>query len=98
MVSDCNTSMYTLSEASDIEMKTVETSDLEELADDDFLPVPRYLLLRAQSPMGGVTTSMQWQGKLPQTMMIVNLILLVFINNGHLTLDNLTEGLEMYTI
>ena len=48
--------------------------------------------------MGRVTTSMQGQGKLPQTVMIMNLILLVFINNGHLALDNLTEGLEMHTL
>ena len=31
---------------------------------------------------------------LPQTVMIVNLILSVFVNNGHLTLNTLTEGLK----
>ena len=98
MASDCNTSMDTLSERSNIEMETVETSDLEELEDGDYLPVPRDPLLSTQSSMGGVTTSMQGQGKLPQTLMIVNLNLLVFINNGHLTLNILKEGLEMHTI
>ena len=34
MASDCNASMDTLSEGSDIEMETVETPDLEELEDD----------------------------------------------------------------
>ena len=53
MASDYNTSMDTLSDGSDIEMEKVETSDLEELEDDDYLPVPRDPLLRAQSPMGG---------------------------------------------
>ena len=53
MVSDCNTSMDTLSEGSNIENETVETSDLEELEDDDYLPVPRDPLLRAHSPMDG---------------------------------------------
>ena len=53
MASDYNTSMDTLSEGSDMKMETVETSDLEELEDDDYLPVPRNPLLRAQSPMSG---------------------------------------------
>ena len=53
IASDCNTSLDTLSEGSDIEMETVETSDLEELEDDDYLPVPKDLLLRAQKAMGG---------------------------------------------
>ena len=98
MVSGCKTSVDTLSEGSDIELETVETSDLEELEDDDYLPLPRDQSLRAQSPMSGVTASMEGQGKLLQTVIIVNLILLVLINNGHLTLNNLTEGLEMHTI
>ena len=53
MVSDCNTSIDTLSERSDIEMEIVETSDLEELEDDDYLSVPKDPLLRAQSPISG---------------------------------------------
>ena len=56
---DYNTSMDTLSEWSDIEMENVETSDLEELQDDDYLPVSRDPLLRAQSPMGGGDNIMQ---------------------------------------
>ena len=52
MASDYNTSMDTLSESSNIEMETVETSDLEELEDYDYLPVPRDLLLRAQKAHG----------------------------------------------
>ena len=47
MASDCNTSMDTLSEGSDIETETVKTSDLGELEDDDYLPVPRDPLVRA---------------------------------------------------
>ena len=50
MASDYNMSMDTLSEGSDTELEKVETSDLE---DDDYLPVPRDSLLRAQSSMGG---------------------------------------------
>ena len=55
MASDYNTSMDTLSEGSNIEMEKVETSGLEELEDDDYLPVPRDPLLRAQRGihMGG---------------------------------------------
>ena len=41
MDSDCNTSLNTLSDRSDIEIETVETSDLENVEDDDYLPVPR---------------------------------------------------------
>ena len=52
MASDCNISIDTLSEGSDIETETVETSNLEEL-EDHYPPVPRGPLLRAQSPMGG---------------------------------------------
>ena len=70
MASDCNTFVDTLSGGSDIEIERVETSDLEELEDDDYLPVPRDPLLRAQSPMVGVTTSMQGQGNFPQTVVI----------------------------
>ena len=65
MASDYSTSMDTLSEGSDIEREKVETSDLEELEDDDYLPVPRDPLLRVQSPMGGgesdfVSFHQQW--------------------------------------
>ena len=52
MASDWNTSMDTLSEGSDNEMETVDTSDLEESEDDDYLPVPRDPFLTAKSPIG----------------------------------------------
>ena len=65
MASDCNTSVDTLSEGSDIEMETVETSGLEELEDDDYLPVPRDPLLRAQSSKGGVDNISAMAGQAP---------------------------------
>ena len=52
MASDCNTSLDTLSEGSDIEIETVETSDLEELEDDDYLPVPRGSIVKSPKPHG----------------------------------------------
>ena len=96
MTSDCNTSMDTLSGGSDIERETVETSDLEELEDDDYLPVPRDPLLRAYSPMGGGDNINARAGQAPSDSADSESDFVSF--HQQWTSDNLKEGLEMHTI